>query len=42
MEKIIEELKTGSGKQFDPDIVKVMLDLIDNKAFARIDEELNN
>ena len=42
MEKIIEELKTGSGKQFDPDIVKVMLDLIDNKAFARMDEELNN
>ena len=42
MDKIIEELKNGSGKQFDPEVVKAMLELIEDKAFAKMEEELNN
>ena len=41
-EKIISELREGAGKQFDPDIVKIMLELIDKKAFANMDDELRD
>ena len=42
MERIISELKEGSGKQFDPEIVKVMLDLIEKKAFSNMNSELKD
>ena len=42
MDRIISELKEGAGKQFDPDIVKVMLDLIDKKAFINMNSELKD
>ncbi|MCR5848198.1 MAG: HD domain-containing protein [Lachnospiraceae bacterium] len=41
-EKIISELEEGSGKQFDPDIVNVMLELIKRDAFKNMNSELNN
>ncbi len=40
-DKIISELKEGLGKQFDPEIVKIMLDLIENDAFKNMNSELN-
>lgn len=40
-EKIIEELKKYSGLQFDPDIVKIMLELLQGEAFANIESEIN-
>ena len=33
MERIVKELKEGAGKQFDPEVVKVMLELIEEKIF---------
>jgi len=42
IEKIIQELKDGSGKQFDPEIVKIMLDLIENKSFNNMEAELKD
>ena len=36
MEKIVKELKEGAGKQFDPEVVKVMLGLIEEKVFYGI------
>ena len=41
-EKIITELEEGSGKQFDPEIVKVMLELIKNDAFKNMNDELKD
>ena len=41
-EKIISELEEGSGKQFDPDIVNVMLELIKRDAFKNMNSELND
>ena len=39
MEDVIEELKAGSGTQFDPKLVNIMLDLISS---GRIDvSEIN-
>ena len=40
-ERIIEELKKYSGLQFDPDIVKIMLELLQGEAFANIESEIN-
>lgn len=39
-EKICDELTKYSGEQFDPDIVKIMLELIKDNAFSDIDTEL--
>ena len=33
-DKIISELKENSGLQFDPEIVKIMLDLLEHNAFG--------
>ncbi len=41
-EKIVNELREGSGKQFDPEIVKVMLELIEKNAFKNVYSELND
>ena len=41
MEKIVKELKEGAGKQFDPEVVKVMLGLIEEKVFYGIGKEDN-
>ncbi len=40
-EKIVSELKTHSGKQFDPKITEVMLSLISNNAFDDMPAELH-
>lgn len=40
-EKIINELKEGAGKQFDPEVVKVLLDLLDDNSFKTMNSELN-
>lgn len=37
---IIDELKNNAGKQFDPAIVEVMLQMMDNGAFTNMDEEV--
>ena len=42
IEKIVAELEEGSGKQFDPEIVKVMLELIKNDAFKNMNDELKD
>ena len=34
MDTIIQELKENSGKQFDPDVVKYMLRIIDDEDFV--------
>lgn len=39
-ETIISELKNNAGKQFDPGIVEVMLQLIENGSFDNMDEEV--
>ena len=41
MERIIKELKEGAGKQFDPEVVKVMLELIEENVFYGIGKEDN-
>ena len=41
MEKIVKELKEGAGKQFDPEVVKVMLELIEEKVFYGIGSDDN-
>ncbi len=41
MEKIVKELKEGAGKQFDPEVVKVMLGLIEEKVFYGIGSDDN-
>lgn len=41
IEKIVKELKEGSGRQFDPEVVKVMLELIEEKAFYNMNSEIN-
>ena len=41
IDKIVSELKEGSGKQFDPEIVKIMLELIEDNAFRNMNSELN-
>ena len=41
MERIIKELKEGAGKQFDPEVVKVMLGLIEEKVFYGIGSDDN-
>ncbi len=41
MERIIKELKEGAGKQFDPEVVKVMLELIEENVFYGIEKEDN-
>ena len=41
MEKIVNELKEGAGKQFDPEVVKVMLELIEEKVFYGIGSDDN-
>ena len=41
MEKIVKELKEGAGKQFDPKVVKVMLELIEEKVFYGIGSDDN-
>ena len=41
MERIIKELKEGTGKQFDPEVVKVMLELIEENVFYGIGKEDN-
>ena len=41
MEKIVKELKEGAGKQFDPEVVKVMLELIEEKVFYSIGSDDN-
>ncbi|MBQ2183093.1 MAG: HD domain-containing protein [Lachnospiraceae bacterium] len=41
MEKIVKELKEGAGKQFDPEVVKVMLELIEENVFYGIGKEDN-
>ena len=40
-DRIIEELKKYSGLQFDPDIVKIMLELLQGEAFVNIESEIN-
>ncbi len=41
MERIVKELKEGAGKQFDPEVVKVMLELIEENVFYGIGKEDN-
>lgn len=41
LDKIISELKEGSGKQFDPEVVKIMLELIEENAFKAMNSEIN-
>ena len=41
MERIIKELKEGAGKQFDPEVVKVMLELIEENVFYGVGKEDN-
>ena len=41
MERIVKELKEGAGKQFDPEVVKVMLELIEEKIFYGIGSDDN-
>ncbi|MBO4702622.1 MAG: HD domain-containing protein [Lachnospiraceae bacterium] len=41
MERIVKELKEGAGKQFDPEVVKVMLELIEEKVFYGIGSDDN-
>ena len=41
MERIIKELKEGAGKQFDSEVVKVMLELIEENVFYGIGKEDN-
>lgn len=41
MERIVKELKEGAGKQFDPEVVKVMLELIEENVFYGIGKEEN-
>ncbi|MBP5529497.1 MAG: HD domain-containing protein [Lachnospiraceae bacterium] len=41
MERIVKELKEGSGRQFDPEVVKVMLELIEENVFYGIGKEDN-
>jgi putative nucleotidyltransferase with HDIG domain len=41
MEKIVKELKEGAGKQFDPEVVKVMLEMIEEKVFYGIGSDDN-
>ena len=35
-EKVLQELKAGEGKQFDPEILKVFLELVESKQFEEI------
>lgn len=41
MERIVKELKECAGKQFDPEVVKVMLELIEENVFYGIGKEDN-
>ena len=41
MERIIKELKEGAGKQFDSEVVKVMLELIEENVFYGVGKEDN-
>lgn len=41
MDKIIEELNTNAGKQFDPDVVAYMLDIIEEGIYDKLVEDYN-
>lgn len=41
MDKIKDELNTNSGKQFDPDVVKYMLDIIEEGEYEKLVEKFS-
>ena len=40
MEKIVTELKEGSGKQFDPKVVEIMLGLVEENVFMDMNSKI--
>ena len=39
LDYVISELRNGAGKQFDPEVARVMLELIEEQEIARVTEE---